>query len=46
MDLLKAENLTFTYPLTDSPAVRDASFRIGEDGIWLPRTEMEGMAGG
>ena len=30
MDLLKAENLTFTYPLTDSPAVRDVSFRIGE----------------
>ncbi len=30
MDLLKAENLTFTYPLTDPPAVSDVSFRIGE----------------
>ena len=30
MDLLEVENLTFTYPLCASPAVRDVSFRMEE----------------
>ncbi len=30
MDLLEVENLTFTYPLCASPAVRNVSFRLQE----------------
>ncbi len=30
MDLLAIENLTFTYPLCGTPAVRDVSLKLGE----------------
>ena len=33
MDLLEVENLTFTYPLCASPAVRDVSFSLKEGGF-------------
>lgn len=33
MDLLEVENLTFTYPLCPSPAVRGVSFRLKEGGF-------------
>ena len=33
MDLLEVENLTFSYPLCEAPAVRDVSFRLKEGGF-------------
>ena len=33
MDLLEVENLTFSYPLCRTPAVRDVSFRLKEGGF-------------